>query len=614
MSSDLAVPNNPGPRVDLVPAARPTGKGYQIPTTLTIPDAPQDNGLLQLARGLGSLNPALANVAGQVVTEEMIRENAAGLVAAQEAQKKNVSDFKQAQAAGIIPDGASPNFIQSWKSNVLKLAGEKAAQDLMTAYASNGDLRNSDNPEDFDKFAKEWRATRDKATLQHGTDTTQYTPLEIHKSDYYKTMDEAVQRVHSSHINYRVTERERLANETAGNLVMQRLDEAFDNRVDAPELGKVATKVNDVFFNQVTGLHEWGGLKKSKVNELLTEAIITKAISSGDASILDVANHIGPDAKTTLAGTKVFREKAETARQHISTSRWMDEERSRKRAEYRGLGLESPEAVEAKAREDKARIEDQYASEKLHREQYSKQVQKHEATEPEVKAIIRLHEATGDAFSPEIKAHLKSIGQTDPDTYRQITQFLQTEARQGKHVDESVALQTFTKLRAQLSSDPLKFDSREIIKAANRGHITAGQVNELYGLADSNKKTARDFPLMSSPLIQGLRSDLRGAVGQSPLDEFGVGRLRADSATADLNSLIAGYLRSRPKASEYELYEAIQPKIEQLARKHSQDLNESMGAAEKANDPKRQQLDAQLKERYPNKAQREQVINQLLRK
>lgn len=99
----------------------------------------------------------------------------------------------------------------------------------------------------------------------------------------------------------------------------------------------------------------------------------------------------------------------------------------------------------------------------------------------------------------------------------------------------------------------------------------------------------------------------------NPMDEFGEGKLRADRAAADLNGIIAGYLRSHPRATEYEVYEKIQPMVEKLARKHSPDLNESMTAQENARDPRRAQLEAQLKDRYPNKAQREQVINQILR-
>lgn len=83
MSSDLAVPN-PGPRTDLEVAARPVST-YRIPTSLQIPDAPTENSLTQLAKGLEVLNPSLSAVAGQIVTEEQKKEAAEAFAAVQAA-------------------------------------------------------------------------------------------------------------------------------------------------------------------------------------------------------------------------------------------------------------------------------------------------------------------------------------------------------------------------------------------------------------------------------------------------------------------------------------------------------------------------------------------------
>lgn len=610
----LPVPPSQSPRVDLAVKASPNlaGRTFAPPSTFQIPDAPAENAYIQLARGLQVLNPALSQVAGQVVSEQERREQEEAYAAIQQRQIKNVQDLKEAQRQGLIRDGGSPNFIRSLNANVLRLSGESASGSLTDAYYAADDVRNSDDPAKFDQFVNEWRQARNKADLFDKDNKAQFTAWEIHASDYHQTIENTIKSIRNQHVAHRVSEREKLAHETAGNLIQVRLDAAFDNAVETPDLSKVAADLNAVFYSPA-GQVAYGGMRPSKANEILADAIITKAMSAGDASILEVANHIGPDAKTTLAGTRVFREKAEIARQHIATSRWMNEERDRKRAEYRGLGIENPDQVEERFRADRARVMETYASEKLHREQYAKTIQRHEAVEPEVKAIVRLHSLNGDTTSKEIRDHLRQIAQVDPDAYRSITNWLQTEGRQARTVDERTALQTFTRLRAAISDDPHKFDSRQILKEANAGHITAGQVNELYGQVDSAKKQAREFPLMSSQLVQSLRSDLRGAVGQGPMDDFGVGRIRADQATADLNGLIAGYLRSHPRATEYELYEAIQPHVEKLARKHSADLNESLTAQENARDPKRQQLEAQLKDRYPNAAQRKQVIDQLLR-
>lgn len=607
----LSVPDNQGPQVNITPKAKQIDGLYMMPTIQRIPDAPTENMAGQLANALSSIQPTLTNVTSQMVTEEKRREEAEAYAVVQAAQAKNVEDLKEAQIKGLIPDGAAPNFIRAVHTSALKLSGERATSSLQDAYSQADDVRNSDDPNAFDQFISKWKATRIKVDMEGEDGKPRYTAVEIHGARYYEQIDHTVAALKSQHVAHRVSEREKLATQTAGDLVQTRLDAAFDHTVDPPDFKKVAASLNAAFYDP-TGLVQYGGMRASKANEILAESIITKAISAGDESILEVAKFIGPNETASLANTKIFRDKAEAARQHIATSKWMNEERDRKRAEYKGQGLDSLEAVEARAREDRARVMEQYATEKMHREQYAKQVQKHEAVEPEIKAIIRLHAINGDTTSKEIRDSLKVIAGADPDAYRQMVNWLQTEGRQSKVVDEKTSLQTFTKLRAQISDDPTKFDSRLIVKEANAGHITAGQVSDLFNHVDSVKKQAREFPLMQSPLIQGLRQDLRGAVGQGPLDDFGVGRLRSDQAAAELNGLIAGYLRSHKNATEYDLYEAIQPMVEKLARKHSPDLNESLSAQERARDPRRTKLDEQLKEKYPNKTQRDQVINQLL--
>ena len=614
-------PDSPLPRTNLVPAAKQTTNEYMQPVVQQIPNAVQTTSLGNLANALSELNPALTKVAGHIVTEREKEMAAQAFVSAQKAQAQNVADLKEAQRLGLIPDGASPNFIRAWQTNILKLQAEKTPHDLYSDYLQNDQLRNSDDPSAFDAFAKEWKENRNKAVLYRDQDTEQYTAMEVYGSKYHETVDAAIQSVKGRHLEHRIGEREKLAAQNAGDLILQRLDAGLDSTVE-PDLSKVAQSINDVFYNPTSGAVAYGGMKTSKATELMTEAIITKAVSMGDASILDVAEHIGPSKEASLAKTKIFREKAEAARQRISNIRWMDEERARKRAEYKGLGIESPEAVEQRAREDRARIEETYASEKLHRQQYAKSVEKHEAVEPELKAIIQLHALNGDTTGPEIREHLKTIAKVDPDAYKNIVTFLQTQARHGKEVDPQIALMTFTNLRAKLSDNPAKFDTREIIKAANAGRITAGQVNELFGLADSSKKQSREYPLLSSPLVNDMRSALKSAVITDPMGEYGEPRLRADKAAAELNGLIAGYLKSHPKATEWELYTAIQPHIEKLARKYSPDLNEAMSAQERrksgAKPPtdlhtRRAELDQELSKRYPNKKQRDQVIEQLLR-
>ena len=633
-------PDSKYPVTDLQPAVRPIST-YKAPVGLSIPEAQEENSLSQLGAALSRFNPTLQNVAVQAVTEQSREESAAALLSVQEAQKKNVGDLKEAQRLGLVPDGVSPNYIHAWKTNSLKLSAEKAHTKMHEAW-SQSEERHSDDPQAFDRFKLDWQTKYNEVVLQNSdaNQPIQYTALELAHSGYDETLERAAQSVHGAHVSYRIGEREKLAEETTSNLIMQRLDAAFDGTVEPDHKG-AADSVNDVLYNPASGSVMYGGANPSKQNQLLSDAIITKAISQGDASILEVADHLGPDPGKgmSLSGTKYFREKAEIARQHIASKNWMADEHSRTLAKYRGDGTETLAQVEARAREDRAKIEQDYEVHKAHQEQFMDGRTKSKAAEPELSAIAKLHALNGDFSSVEIQQHLKKLADIDPDTYKSTVTWLQSS---GKHANETGNLQTFTALRAELSTDPGKFNTKKIVDAAAKNQLTAGQVQTLFNEAESGQKAHREHPALAATMVNQLRSDLRAASMKSESDEYGSGRLAADAATFQFNQLAVAFLRSNPKATEWDVYKAMQPEIEKIARQHNPDLNQALAgqerhAAEKKEKQaavdsmqdrvgkeveqlrsqptdERSKLDAALIAKgYKNKTQRQQLIEQMMK-
>src|SRR5207249_2560371 len=82
--------------------------------------------------------------------------------------------------------------------------------------------------------------------------------------------------------------------------------------------------------------------------------------------------------------------------------------------------------------------------------------------------------------------------------------------------------------------------------------------------------------------IKQMRTDIRAASMKNQFDEFGEGRLRADSATNEFNDLVLDYVKSHPQAGPYEVSKAMRPEVERLARKHNSELDQSIVQTEQA--------------------------------
>ena len=621
-------------RSNLQPAAHPISV-YQGATRADVAAAPQGNQYSQLGHALEKFTAG----AGIMLTRDAAERQAkadlvAGKAASERMQKANVKQIDEAVQRKIIPVGASPVYLQALAENQLAYAADKKRQSLNEAYWSpeNADLRASNDASKFNGFVNKHNAEFDQSTLLDKNGAPMYSDLDMHRSKYADKTREAVNSAYSDHLKYRVSENERAGEEIAGLRATKALSDGLDAGHDH---ATIAANIGSIFRDENTGLviH---GMKASKQTEITVDAVIDAAVERRDPKVLDMLGSMKTDGNSTLAGTSYAKKKVETARLHIANETWMEGERSRIQAERRGAGVATDPEAEAREKETRDRNEAEYAVKVKQLAHQGSSLDKAVQAEPEQAAIMK-HLANGSsAFDPEVIGHLKNLAKIDPTAGQQMMTFVQTQqAKQKSAVDEQSTLHTFTRLRADLSNDPSKFDRGRIIQEANQGHLTAGQVSSLYENAEAATKAYSDFPVLQSELIKTMRTDIRAASMTNPLDEFGSGRLRADAAANEFNDLVLDYVKTHPTAGAYEISKAMRPEVERLARRHNAELdtnitrdetkakNDQLHAEQDRAKTEREQsflkdsterdtLRGQLSTRYPNKRQLETVIDQIL--
>lgn len=305
------------PFTDLQPQAKPFSV-YEKPVTAPVADAQKNNNFLNLANALGQLEPTLIQGVAYLKENDDKRLQGEAVAAANKAaQDKNITDIKSAMDAGHLPPGASPIFIKAWKETYLKLRGEQSQTAMKEAYYADPEVRNSDDPEAFNKFATSWR----QKFLGEAIGSNQYTGQEVANSKINEHVQQSLMSLHNEHITYRVGERERMGRESAQNLAQSRIDKVFETDFWNIDWDNAGQQVADVWYSKTNGLSEAGGFRKSQATSDMTDSIIAAAKTRGDARILELAKHIKTPGGN-LAGTSIWREKAQNAAEHIASEQY----------------------------------------------------------------------------------------------------------------------------------------------------------------------------------------------------------------------------------------------------------------------------------------------------
>lgn len=552
---------------DLQPAARPFST-FANPRSLVIPDAQTDNSLSQLGSALSRFNPTLNALAVQHVE----LENAEQVAAARQAFENTRLDYADAVQKGLIPPGASAAYISGYKAKELNNKYHQFAPKLQAAYEESG-LQDSDEPNAMKSFLDGQITTyREAALMKDGQQL--YTPLEMANSEFDSGIQSHVNNLFVSHTKHRATERTKQGMEINKTNAQFVIEQSFVP--DDPSTYAVAAEGIVKSFLGPTGVGS-NGLTKTEINALMVDVLTETALSSGDARVLDIAASIPTYQNNKLGDHASAREKFTTTRHTIANLNAAELAQDIRYSEAESLGLLTKDGRREHYNKIAQRNEEQYQhQQEAYREKGEKRTQEQRAGD-ESTVIQQLLADNVSIHNPYFKQHLDKLRRIDPDKAITLTNFAtQVETGQTKKHEDEVSARTFTKLRADLYNNPSAFDASRIYAAGTSRHITEGQVNTLYNEAQEAKKIVNDDPTYSSPLISGLRSDLKAAVGGS-LDNYGgLGAVQGNAALADFNQLFFEMKKSNPKMTTMELYDKLQPRVKELAGKYNSTVKDEI--------------------------------------
>ena len=612
---------------DLTTAVRQI-RGQKASVGLYIPDAPQDNSLSQLGRALTRFNPVLQQFAVQA-TETY---NAEEVAKAQNDFEKTRKDYAQLVEEGQMPPGASAAYIQAYKSKELQNKQLPFGNTLQAAYDASG-LKDSDDPKAFEHFIGEQvRPFREASLMKDGQHL--YTPLEIANSKFDEGVYGHIQSLTAQHIQYRTQERTKegmeVATANAGLLIdkLYRADEPMSAAITAQALASS-------FFDPLTGVGR-NGLTKTVINDLMVSALVQSSITTGDASVLDIAKLIPTYKNNTLADSGKNKIAFQEAREKISHLNDSQLRQQMFYSEAQSDGLTTPEGrlnfYNTKAQRREA---DEVAKEK-DRVQKGITRTKEEKADDESTIVQQLLNDGMSAHSPYVVKHMDQVRRLKPELAMTLEHYAQSrEDRQLKKSEDETTSREFTKLRADLYNNPGSFDAARIYDAGSARRITEGQVNTLYNEAKEAQKFVLEDKVWSSPTIHSLVQDGKKAVGGDMMSYGGLGAQKASDYEGEMLGILMAYRKTRPNADLSEVREYLSKESKIVAAKYNSTLADEIKKEKDATmhseqaqrkteretafqkpqaSDERSALDAQLKARYPNSKQRADIVEGLLKK
>jgi len=593
---ELQVPDTigalPRSRTQLIPAAQPLSV-YQGGTIADIPEPPQDNQYSQLGHALEKFAGSTGVDQVQTNIEEgKQKDRAEGAVKAQElAKDKSLQTLNKAVADGRIPEGASPAYIFAMNANFMKLRGEQSQTRMREDYYANTELRNSDDPQAFAKWSEKWKQDNETAVLKDAKGDHQYTALEIQHSNFHDRVNDGHRAIEQEHIAHRIHEREALGEQTASGLMATALE-----RTTMPTLpngqrnpAAYAGAIVAVGYNAVSGAATYG-MDKSKVSQMMQDAIIAKAISSKDPSWLEVADHIrvGPETdanRPSLSNISRFAIAANQAQKAIATERYVEEQHAEHRAmqdveadQLTGPGFDGKTNLQKRAT-----YWGQQFAEKRSDFAKSQLVQAQTSIALDVKDPLKLTPKELDQRRMALEEIRKQGGSEEAfKTAIRIdamTSHLRTTAENAHFLPmKEVELRNMvymggTRLPTQLRTIDRAFDDK---------FISAEQWNRLRTMAErENESGGKNQALLSNQAIRDLENAVGAGVKQSPEDPFGASAIHAGAAKLEFKQLVVDLAIQNPGASPIQIAALAKPYMQDIAGKYNDTLKGVMEQGDK---------------------------------
>lgn len=511
-------------QVQLRPEAR-GGDTYYRPQAEAVQQQ-ADPMLVQLAEGLGKMQPKLMELGMHFLDKQNKEEAAQGNQAYRDALMKdadlNKKGFKDLVDQGVIPAGASPWFQKGWREQQLRNMGEEYGRDVTLAWNANGDLKNSDDPGKLNQFlAQQSQSFREKIKAS-GSD---FRPSELAEV-LDPILDHYNHNVGQQHVQFRVSEIEKEV-DTNSRL----------------EVGKWAKRVDLPMEERAAGIQQAmddlykKGLPGSRSREIMAEAVMEAASTAKDPSMLGLLDNLKTGTATLSADPKI-RAKMEQVQDHIE---------ERKRNDQRWTWAQDEHDYHEKV--TKPRAEQSW---KFTMQQHQWATDQHDRSEQE----RTLNAALGDEIRQDPTQDLRKspqfekLSKLDPMKAQQMLHFQQVYLGAGEDVqsDDPNSVFQVTKDLYTGAVDPIELKNR-VLNGFTLGRQMTRHTFEKLNEQILQYQEGRKDPILGSPEMHQLQDGIYKGIVKDVNGQFGEPAVRASMSAAEFYGWARKWTAEHPGAT-----------------------------------------------------------------
>lgn len=299
--------------VPLTPRASPVDT-FHAPDVQAPRTGPTE--MAQLSEALSQFNPHLLALGVDLHREQAANENTAGAEKIRtDARLQNRKGFNDAIKAGLIPEAKSPYFLKGMQEQLGRIESDRYDVALREAYTN----AQSQHQPDITDFIGGFTSTYlEKHGLEGGAPEFQAV--------FQNNISASISNLQAQHVSR--------WQEEQSKLVRDRLYQETSFAVDSLVYRSPEDQAKDI-KNRLDTLVT-NGLSGTDANKAVVDAITDKAKEHGDASILDLLNHIDT-GNGKLGGTNYARDQKDAAEKGIfaeqrqkDTYEWSQREHQRK--------------------------------------------------------------------------------------------------------------------------------------------------------------------------------------------------------------------------------------------------------------------------------------------
>lgn len=553
----------------LDPAARAVSV-YQGGTRSDVAEPPQGkNSYQQLGDALSNFSATTGVKAVSYLTDIQTQKDLTeGQIKAQElAKDSSIANLKEAQAKGLIPNGASPNYLFAANANYLKLRGEQAQVRWREDYYNNAALRNDDTPGAYEKAFAEWQSTYDKANLQDAEGNPLYSSLELQASHYNTRLTDGGRAVEQEHIAHRVSERETLAEANTTALIATRLDQLAGSGINLrpPEErdnAGIARAMVDVGYNGQTGASAIGGMNKSKFSVMLQDAVLAKAVSEKKVDLLEIADHIQTPGGR-LSDTTRFKEKAQLAREHIASQLY---------TEYQHKQMQAMNDAEGTL-EERAKIHGDQYRETANEASKRRLVNNFENMALNFKSIIHMTPQERLAQQAAID-QMREVSPKAANTFEQHLTLAREHFQNAENKDK-FPLGEMGLHNAMLLAPGTPATNGSIDQALRDKRIGGSEWLRLRADSDRMGQAKTKYAhILDDEFYKNLEREVGRATYNNPGEPFGAAATEVAAAKFEFRRATVDIIEANPKATALQIAAMMEPNVKAFAEKHNSTMKE----------------------------------------